>query len=118
MINATRRCICFWYCIVIQLLLVYSFPFVPQILPLDPSQIEAVPRDLNDLEGCDGDLRVLPNLIDGENVTTVDQHMWLAPFTPGADHLLTIDFGKVTPVLGVRVWNYNKNPGDVDRGAR
>lgn len=46
-----------------------------------------------------------------------DEHMWLIPFTEGQDHLLTIDLGRVTPLVGIRVWNYNKSTDDSFRGV-
>lgn len=47
-----------------------------------------------------------------------DEHMWLIPFTEGQDHLLTIDLGHTTPLVGIRVWNYNKSTDDSFRGVR
>ena len=52
------------------------------------------------------------------NVTMSDEHMWMIPFTEGDDHLLTIDLGKKTQLLGLRVWNYNKSSEDTFRGVR
>lgn len=46
-----------------------------------------------------------------------DEHMWLIPFTQGQDHLLTIDLGRVNPLVGIRVWNYNKSTDDSFRGV-
>ena len=46
-----------------------------------------------------------------------DEHMWLIPFTDGQDHLLTIDLGHTTPLVGFRVWNYNKSTDDSFRGV-
>ena len=50
-------------------------------------------------------------------MTMSDEHMWLIPFTEGQDHLLTIDLGRVTPLVGIRVWNYNKSTDDSFRGV-
>ena len=47
-----------------------------------------------------------------------DEHMWLIPFTDGQDHLLTVDLGKCSPLIGLRVWNYNKSTDDSFRGVR
>ena len=60
----------------------------------------------------------LNRVINGTNLTTTDEHMWLIPFTEGQDHLLTIDFGQCTPLIGLRVWNYNKSTDDSFRGVR
>ena len=57
-------------------------------------------------------------IIDGSNLTMSDEHMWLVPFTDGQDHLLTVDLGQPTPLIGLRVWNYNKSIDDTFRGVR
>ena len=60
-----------------------------------------------------------PNrIIDGSNLTMSDEHMWLIPFTDGQDHLLTVDLEQPTPLIGLRVWNYNKSIDDTFRGVR
>jgi len=56
-------------------------------------------------------------LIDGENVTTCDEHMWLIPFTEGAEHQLRVQFSRSMPLTGIRLWNYNKSPEDTYRGV-
>lgn len=57
-------------------------------------------------------------LVDGNNVTCSDEHMWLVPYTEGENHLLTISLPSLTPLLGIRVWNYNKSPECTYRGVR
>lgn len=47
-----------------------------------------------------------------------DNHMWLIPFCPGEDHLVTIHFIQVENIAGLRIWNYNKSPEDTYRGVR
>lgn len=47
-----------------------------------------------------------------------DTHMWLIPFCPGEDHLVTIHFTQVENIAGLRIWNYNKSPEDTYRGVR
>lgn len=59
----------------------------------------------------------LSRLIDGDNITTDDQHMWLIPFSYGEPHTLNIAFSKAQTVAGLRVWNYNKSPEDSYRGV-
>lgn len=56
-------------------------------------------------------------LIDGENVTTTDEHMWLIPFTSGNSHELKINFNRSIQLTALRVWNYNKSPEDTFRGV-
>ncbi|XP_056152996.1 katanin-interacting protein [Lampris incognitus] len=87
-------------------------------LPLDLSMMAALPRDLNDLSEYGQDLRTLDKLIDGHNITTEDQHMWLIPFSYGEPHTLTFTFEKPQTIAGLRVWNYNKSPEDSYRGVK
>jgi len=56
-------------------------------------------------------------LIDGENITTSDEHMWLIPFTEGSVHRLQIRLSSSTALTGLRLWNYNKSPEDTYRGV-
>lgn len=60
----------------------------------------------------------LPRLIDGNNITTDDQHMWLIPFSYGELHTLNVTFNKAQTIAGLRIWNYNKSPEDSYRGVR
>ncbi|XP_012866592.1 PREDICTED: uncharacterized protein KIAA0556 homolog [Dipodomys ordii] len=89
-----------------------------QALPIRPHQLSASPRDLNDLPEYTDDSRTLDKLIDGVNVTTEDEHMWLIPFSPSLDHMVTIRFDRAESIAGVRFWNYNKSPEDTYRGAK
>ena len=47
-----------------------------------------------------------------------DEHMWLIPFADGQEHIVTVDFGSVVQMSGLRLWNYNKSPEDTYRGVR
>ncbi|ELK10902.1 hypothetical protein PAL_GLEAN10011828 [Pteropus alecto] len=47
-----------------------------------------------------------------------DEHMWLIPFSPGLDHVVTIRFDRAESIAGLRFWNYNKSPEDTYRGAK
>jgi len=87
-------------------------------IPLQLAGLDASPRDLNELPNVSGDLRTLDKLIDGDNVTTEDTHMWMIPYRHGGDHLLTINLGRSRELLGLRVWNYNKSQNDTTRGAK
>ncbi|XP_067859220.1 katanin-interacting protein isoform X2 [Heptranchias perlo] len=89
-----------------------------QALPITMDIIEASPRDLNELPEYNEDSRTLDKLIDGINVTSEDEHMWLIPFTYGENHILTIIFNKQQTIVGFRFWNYNKSPEDTYRGAK
>ena len=46
-----------------------------------------------------------------------DEHMWLIPFSPGLDHVVTIHFDRAESIAGLRFWNYNKSPEDTYRGV-
>nr|XP_025866845.1 protein KIAA0556 homolog isoform X1 [Vulpes vulpes] len=89
-----------------------------QALPISLHQITASPRDLNDLPEYTDDSRTLDKLIDGANITMEDEHMWLIPFSPGLDHMVTIRFDRAESIAGLRFWNYNKSPEDTYRGAK
>ncbi|MBN3276848.1 K0556 protein, partial [Polyodon spathula] len=89
-----------------------------QALPLSMNIMDASPRDLNELPEYNEDSRTLDKLIDGSNVTMEDEHMWLIPFTPGKDHILTVSFEKPETIAGLRFWNYNKSPEDTYRGLK
>lgn len=43
--------------------------------------------------------------------------MWLIPFSPGLDHVVTIRFDRAESIAGLRFWNYNKSPEDTYRGV-
>ncbi|XP_074053482.1 katanin-interacting protein isoform X2 [Macrotis lagotis] len=89
-----------------------------QSLPIMLDKMSASPSDLNDLPEYTDDSRTLDKLIDGTNITVEDEHMWLIPFSPGEDHLITIYFDKAENIVGLRFWNYNKSPEDTYRGAK
>ncbi|XP_076408101.1 katanin-interacting protein isoform X1 [Peromyscus maniculatus bairdii] len=89
-----------------------------QALPIHPHQLSASPRDLNDLPEYTDDSRTLDKLIDGMNITTEDEHMWLIPFSPGLDHVVRIHFDRAQSIAGLRLWNYNKSPEDTYRGVK
>uniref|UniRef100_U3B7Z3 Uncharacterized protein KIAA0556 n=1 Tax=Callithrix jacchus TaxID=9483 RepID=U3B7Z3_CALJA len=89
-----------------------------QALPICRHQISASPRDLNELPEYSDDSRTLDKLIDGTNVTMEDEHMWLIPFSPGLDHVVTICLDRAESISGLRFWNYNKSPEDTYRGAK
>ncbi|MBN3303867.1 K0556 protein, partial [Amia calva] len=89
-----------------------------QSLPLDMSIVDACPADLNELPEYGRDSRTLDKLIDGTNITTEDEHMWLIPFTYSADHFLIVRFEKAETIAGLRIWNYNKSPEDTYRGVK
>ena len=60
---------------------------------------------------------LLYRVIDGENITMSDEHMWLIPFTDGGEHTLTINLTTPEEIVGLRFWNYNKSAEDTYRGV-
>lgn len=87
-------------------------------LPVEIDAMEASPRDLHVMPGYEDDSRTLDKLIDGVNITTSDEHMWLIPFASGQSHRLTFSFEEPISIVGLRFWNYNKSPEDTYRGAK
>lgn len=86
---------------------------------LEPDrQLWADPPDINILPEYNDDPRTIDNLIDGVNFTCDDLHAWLAPFTSGEDHLIGVDFERLTTLSMIRLWNYNKSRIHSHRGAR
>lgn len=54
--------------------------------------MNAQPRDLKSTPGFEADPRVLENLINGNNLTSNEKHMWMIPFIKGQNHYISIDF--------------------------
>lgn len=81
-------------------------------------QIWANPADINVLPEYQDDPRTVDNLLDGVNHTSDDLHAWLTPYTSGLDHLIFINFDKITTISMIKIWNYNKNRIHSYRGAR
>lgn len=86
--------------------------------PVQIANIQADPPDINILPAYGKDPRVVTNLIDGVNRTQDDMHVWLAPFTPGRSHSVSIDFMTPCHVALIRIWNYNKSRIHSFRGAK
>jgi hypothetical protein len=80
--------------------------------------ITADPPDVNILPGYGTDPRTIDKLLDGVNWTCDDLHVWLAPFTAGQEHSITIDLGEGKALSMMRVWNYNKSRIHSYRGAK
>jgi hypothetical protein len=80
--------------------------------------IRADPAGMNVLPDYSNDPRTVENLFDGVNRTTDAFHLWLAPFTPGASHVVTVEFAEAVTLSMIRVWNYNENRTSVARGGR
>ena len=54
----------------------------------------------------------------GVNLTCDCAHMWLAPFTPGALHTVTVVLDVAATLGALRIWNYSKSRVGALRGAR
>lgn len=68
------------------------------------AQIWADPSDINILPEYDRDPRVVGNLLDGNNRTRDDTHMWLAPFNVGKNHYVYLTLAKKCSIALVRIW--------------
>ena len=88
------------------------------VLPLDISMMKADPPDINCMGFGVEDTRTLDKLVDGVNLTTNQEHMWLIPFTHNGHHTLDIQLPRKYEVLSLTIWNYNKTPEDTLRGAK
>ncbi|XP_069695686.1 katanin-interacting protein-like [Periplaneta americana] len=86
--------------------------------PVTIAKIWADPADINVLPEYSKDPRVITNLLDGVNRTHDDMHLWLAPFTKGANHYIYLIFKHKVQVAMIRIWNYNKSRIHSYRGAR
>ncbi|XP_048349805.1 katanin-interacting protein isoform X2 [Sphaerodactylus townsendi] len=86
--------------------------------PIQITKIRADPPDINILPAYGKDPRVVANLLDGVNRTQDDMHLWLAPFTPGKSHYISLDFAKPCAVAMIRIWNYNKSRIHSFRGVK
>ena len=87
-------------------------------IPIQMKNLNAKPRDMNSIPGYSGDTRILDNLINGVNVTTKDENMWLIPYTPNQSHCIYINFDEAKTISGIRVWNYNKSEEGSYRGSK
>jgi hypothetical protein len=81
-----------------------------RLVLIDESMIEADPRDINSLQGGDKDQRTLAKLYDGVNNTWDDEHMWLAPWTPGQQNYIFLFFDEPITLSKVVLYNYAKTP--------
>jgi hypothetical protein len=81
-----------------------------RLVLIDESMIEADPRDVNSLQGCNKDQRTLAKLYDGVNNTWDDEHMWLAPWTPGQQNYIFLFFDEPITLSKVVLHNYAKTP--------
>ncbi|KAH3756455.1 protein JBTS26 [Pelomyxa schiedti] len=80
--------------------------------------IKGNPPDINILEENGDDPRTLDKIWDGVSRTCDDQHVWLAPFTSGQDHWISITLHQTTTISLIRLWNYNKSRIHSYRGVR
>lgn len=86
--------------------------------PSPSSSIRASPSDLNVLRPDKKDPRVISNLLDGNNCTCDDMHLWLAPYSAGKRHYIQIDLPNGETLSMIRIWNYNKSRIHSARGVK
>jgi hypothetical protein len=97
------------------------------------SAVVGNPSDINILPDYDNDPRKVTNLLNGNNFTRDDLHVWLAPVgyrrqdksgegeqARGNDALatVTITFTESLSISMIRVFNYNKSRTHTQRGVR
>mmetsp|Transcript_2493 Transcript_2493/g.9382 ORF Transcript_2493/g.9382 Transcript_2493/m.9382 type:complete len:1478 (-) Transcript_2493:1894-6327(-) len=87
-------------------------------LNVSMSQFDAVPKDMNSINGHSGDYRTLDKLINGANITQNDKNMWLIPSSLENDPRIEIDLGSREKLAGIRIYNYNKSEEDTARGVK
>jgi hypothetical protein len=81
------------------------------VIPLQPSQVTAVPASVAVLGGAMAtDCRKATNLIDGVNDTWDARHMWLTPFTPFHPVSVYIVFDWPVALAAIKLWNYSRTP--------
>jgi hypothetical protein len=56
--------------------------------------LDGKPRDMTDIPGHGNDKRRISNLINDKNITTDDSLMWMAPFSNGRNHYISINFSE------------------------
>eukprot|EP00887_Chlorella_sp_A99_P000656 scaffold5.g656.t1 len=90
----------------------------PVAVPDPAAQVTAEPHSINVLPEYGSDPRTPDKLLDGVCLTCDDMHMWLAPFTPGSRHRVTLALAAPVALGALRVWNYNKSRIHALRGVR
>lgn len=89
------------------------------LCPSDPArQLHAEPVGVHALPGLQDDPRTAAKLFDGVLATCDSFHMWLAPFSPGKRHTLTVTLDRPASLARMRLWNYNASRAHAQRGAR
>lgn len=89
-----------------------------QKLSLTTGQILVFPRELMNV-GWKGMVGNFGALFDGVNQTTDVNHMWLVPAVINGKHpMIQIRFPVLTPICGIRVFNFNSNSIESFHGAK
>ena len=85
-------------------------------------KLVAIPFSVNELEGMKEDIRTPEKLVDGENETLDDRHMWLAPYmntrlfavtnrtVAKTPNKIIVAFNNPLAISGIKMWNYTKQP--------
>lgn len=89
----------------------------------DLIEVSACPSSINDLQEFHNDPRVPANIVDGNNYTCDDRHMWLAPFVGPIEeerkpNTVRLEMSQLHTISMVRIWNYNKSRAHSTRGVR
>ena len=87
-----------------------------QLIPLDETNVEAVPTDINQLpfivKSGVKDVRTLDKLYDGINTSSDDAHIWLAPLQtqPNPSNSIFVYLDDPICLSKIKIWNYSKTP--------
>ena len=87
-------------------------------VPIDLNSCEVHADDINMLPEHEADPRTVEKLLDGNNHTCDDMHVWLAPFEGSRDVKVDMDLKSTFTLSMMRIWNYNKSRIHSYRGAR
>ena len=94
----------------------------------DQCRIYAHPAGVHSLNGMQDDIRVVDNLLDSQNKTSNDNHIWLTPYKNTKGHAnasatgdkdqakkrepnyVILLFEQPVALSALRIWNYSKTP--------
>ena len=83
-------------------------------IELDETNVEAVPRDINDLsfvvQSGETDIRTVDKLYSGINTSYLDEHMWLAPYQSDRANFIYVFLDQPVTISRIVLYNYTKTP--------
>ena len=80
-------------------------------IELDETNVEAVPRDINDLsfvvQSGETDIRTVDKLYSGINTSYLDEHMWLAPYQSDRANFIYVFLDQPVTISRIVLYNYD-----------